>query len=131
MSLSLSDAPLVQALTESVSTAWADKQVAVTKTITKGGFQGISVEQSDITLSGDVCTSPNWRTICLESGDVGDIERVLQWRGQAASKGLGPLLKEVPGSIVEGYPAFIMAASHKDSSPPANMDTANTPDTHS
>ncbi len=104
----------LQSLREAVANPWPDRQVTVTKKVTKGSFGGISVEQCDMTLSGDTHTSTNWRSICFESHSVGKLEEMLQRlvKEQGPAMGIGEWFKAVPGSTVQGYPAFIMAASH-------------------
>ncbi len=101
-----------QSLKEAVSNPWADRYVTVAKKITKGSFHGVSVEQCDVTVSGSLHTSPKWRSICFESYSIAKLEEVLSF----PVKDSGECLKLVPGSSVQGYPAFIMAASHVDHS---------------
>lgn len=113
----ITDPHLLQSLNEALSSPWADRHVTVAKKVAKESFRGVSVEQCDITVSGGLHTSPNWRSVCFESHSVAKLEEVLKCPVKGSMLGIGDWLKAVPGSIVQGYPAFIMAASHGDHSP--------------
>ena len=111
-------------LEHALSSPWADRHVTVRKTVTKGRFHGVSVEQSDIAVAGSSHTCPQWRSVCFESFSKAKLEEVLKCpvKGSTMSVGdcpiqgstvaIGEWLKAIPGSIVQGYPAFIMEPSH-------------------
>lgn len=103
----------LHSLEDALSSPWADQHVTVRKTVTKGRCHGVSVEQSDITVSGGSHSCPQWRSVCFESFSTAKLEEVLNCPVQGSTTTVGEWLKAIPGSTVQGYPAFIMAASHE------------------
>lgn len=92
---------------EAMSAPWVNQSLSVSKHITKRSVHGISVEQTDLILSGELCSAhTKWRTICFESHSVHEIEEMLQ--SKVKGKKLEDHLREVPNSLVQGYPAFVM-----------------------
>ena len=94
-------------LAEALSTPWDDRVVLVCKHVTKGSVAGVSVEQSDLTVSRGPHSPTEWRTVCFESDSVHDIEEMLAREVQGGK--MEAHLRAVPNSIVQAYPSFIMS----------------------
>ena len=92
---------------EALSIPWENQLLSISKHVTKGYVHGVSVEQTDLILSGELCSvCTKWRTVCFESRSVHKVEEMLQ-RAVKAKK-VEDHLREVPDSLVQGYPAFVM-----------------------
>jgi hypothetical protein len=91
---------------EALSVPWANRLLSVSKHVTKGIIHGVTVEQSDLELSGEAFSEhAKWRTVCFESHSIHKIEEMLQRevKGRKVEDYL-----QVPDSVVQGYPAFII-----------------------
>lgn len=106
----LTDTESLKSVDEALSIPWANRLLPVSKQVTKGAVHGVSVEQSDIELSGELfCTHAKWRTICFESHSL---HEMLQREVKGGKVGMEEYLRAVPGSSVQGYPTFIMKEAH-------------------
>lgn len=86
---------------EALSAPWDNKIVTVHKQVAKSSMSGVSVEQSDLQVS----EVHLWRTICFESNSIAKVKEMLY--KQVRGNHLEELLRTIPDSIVQGYPAFI------------------------
>lgn len=106
------DRDSLKSVDEALSIPWANRLLPVSKRVTKGTIQGVSVEQSDLELSGELfCAHAKWRTICFESHSLHKVEEMLQHKVKRSEVGIADYLRAVPDSSVQGYPAFIMKPS--------------------
>lgn len=110
----LLDQECIHSLVEALSTSstWPKNMVSVVKRVSKASVEGICVEQSDLTVTttGEEHAPTQWRSVCLESKALFKIEKLL---GKEVKKGvtLGDHLRGIADSVVQGYPAFILARS--------------------
>ena len=80
--------------------------------MTKNYVAGVSVEQSDLTVTVDRHIT-HWRTICVESHSRSKIQDMLssEVKGDTSKISVGQFLRTLPNSVVQGYPLFVMRMS--------------------
>ena len=95
-----------RSLEEALDATWPPRLVCIKKDIFKGVRRGISVEQCDIEVSGGLHKQTYWRSICFEASII-KIQKFLQ-KEVGPGKSLKEVLCEPLGSMVQGYPGFIL-----------------------
>lgn len=108
------DKECTESLSEALSSSWSNQLVSVSKRVSKDSIDGVSVEQSDLTVTtGRQHASTHWRSVCLESHLLSKIEQLLSKETKPDQEKVpakfGEYLRAVPNSIVQGYPSFILA----------------------
>lgn len=99
-------AGLAQSLDRALSTTWPTKVVSINKCVTKRSIDGVSVEQSDLDLSESPFKQTKWRSVCLECSSIPQLEKLLERKVEGRE--LKTVLETIPGSVMGGYPAFIL-----------------------